>query len=229
MVLLRIAKINIKMKKNSLGITAILTLVTVLSFAQKTISEGTISYTISMQSASKEPLTSSLGGAAVTVYLKGAMSRTDMVSNLGNEKTIYDAKAGGAVILKEYSGQKLMITLTKDNWNTKNKKTEGITFTVTNESKQIAGYACTKATAKLNDGSTLNVFYTKDVTVLNKDYDPAFKNLPGLPVQYEFESATTKFIYTLSKIDLNAVPAAKFDTPKTGYRVMTYDEANKGK
>ena len=217
------------MKKATLGTMLILQMISNLSFAQKTISEGTVTYNISMQSATKEPLVNSLNGATVTVYLKGAMSRTDMVSNLGNEKTIHDTKAGTAIILKEYSGQKLMVTLTKENWISKNKKTDGIIFITANETKEILGYQCSKATAKLNDGSLLTVFYTKDLTVLNKEYDPSFKNLPGLPVQYEFEYSGMKFIYTIAKIDFNAVAAAKFETPKSGYRVMTYDESKHGK
>src|SRR6187455_1582069 len=91
-----------QMKKRTLGITIFLLFAGVVSIAQKTISEGTITYNINMQSATKEPLVNSLNGATVTVYLKGALSRTDMVSSLGNERTIYDSKAGNAVILKEY-------------------------------------------------------------------------------------------------------------------------------
>ncbi len=217
------------MKKATLGFTIILLLAGNLSFAQKTISEGAITYTINMQSATNHQLTNSLNGASVTVYLKGAMSRTDIVSSLGNEKTIYDARTGNAIILKEYSGQKLMITLTKENWIAKNKKTDGIAFNNTNDIKEILNYRCSKATAKLNDGSILTVFYTKDLIPLSKEYDPAFKNLPGLPVQYEFESGNVKFVYTLAKIDFNTVEATKFEAPKSGYRVITYDDNKKNK
>ena len=217
------------MKKEIFAFTIILLTLSTSLFAQKSISEGTLIYKINMQSATNKPLTNSLNGASVTVYLKGVMSRTDMASSLGNEKTIYDAKAGNAIILKEYSGQKLMITLTKENWVSKNKKTDGIAFTNATETKEISGYQCSKATAKLNDGSLLTVFYTKEIIPLNKDYDPAFKNLPGLPVQYDFESGSVKFIYNLDKIDFNSVATAKFETPKSGYRVMTYDENKLGK
>ncbi|MBO9659054.1 MAG: hypothetical protein J7527_09535, partial [Chitinophagaceae bacterium] len=34
-----------------------------------------------------------------------------------------------------------------------------------------------------------------------------------------------KVTYTVSSINFNLVPAAKFDTPKSGYRVMTYEES----
>ena len=54
-----------------------------------------------------------------------------------------------------------------------------------------------------------------------------FRNLPGLPVQYEIESGKMKFKYTLSKINFDPVPVSKFDFPKSGYRVMTYEENQK--
>src|SRR5207302_977465 len=178
---------------------------------------------------SKPQMADALDGATTTVYLKGALSRTDMVSTLGNETTIHDSKTGNAVILKEYSGQKLMITLTGENWAAKNKKYDGVTFESTDETKTIAGYICKKATAKLKDGSTIVVYYTPDLNVMNKEYDQAFKNLPGLAMQYEFESGKLKFRYTVSKINFNPVQTAKFDFPKSGYRVMTYDENQQSK
>ncbi|HMG82783.1 MAG TPA: hypothetical protein VK559_07090 [Ferruginibacter sp.] len=201
----------------------------IFSFAQKPISEGTIVYAISIQTGnSKQPqMADALDGATTTVYLKGALSRTDMVSSLGNESTIYNAQTGEAVILKEYSSQKLMITLTKEDWMTKNKNYEGVSFVPGTETKVINGYNCKKATAKLEDGSTIIVYYTPDLTVTNKDYDQTFKNLPGLAMQYEFQSGTLKFKYVVTRLDLSPVPLAKFDSPKSGYRVMTYDETNK--
>jgi len=202
----------------------------IFSFAQKTLSEGTVVYTISIQTGSSKPqMADALDGATTTVYLKGGLSRTDMVSSLGNESTIYNSQTGDAVILKEYSSQKLMITLTKDNWVAKNKNYEGVTFTIGTETKVIAGYNCKKATAKLEDGSIITVYYTPDLIVFNKDYDQTFKNLPGLAMQYEFQSGTLKFKYVVTRLDFTPVPLAKFDFPKSGYRVMTYDDNQKGK
>lgn len=200
----------------------------IFSYAQKTISEGTITYDITVKTGNKEPqMADAFDGATSTVYLKGGLSRTDMVSALGNEKTIHDSRKGDAVVLKEYSGQKLMITLTKENWIEKNKKYEGVKFTYTTEKKTISGYVCTKATATLQDGRIITVYYANDLAAMNKEYDNMFKDLPGLPMEYVFETGKQKFTYTVSKIDFSPVPLSKFDYPKTGYRVMTYDESRK--
>jgi GLPGLI family protein len=152
-----------------------------------------------------------------------------MVSSLGNETTIYNSKVGDGAILKEYSGQKLMITLNKNNWAERNKKYEGLKFENTPETKVIEGYNCKKAIAKLNDGSHISVYYTPELLLMNKDFNYAFKNLPGFPVEYEYDTNKVNFRYTLSQIDFNPVSASKFDLPKSGYRVMTYDENKEGK
>lgn len=217
------------MKHIRWAFTTILISAFLFSSAQKTISEGTLIYDINIQPLKKDAAASSFSGAAETIYLKGGLSRRDMVSNLGNEKTIHDSKTGNAVILKEYSGQKLMITLTKQNWDARNNRNDGVVFSPTTETKDILGYQCVKATATLKDGSAMVVYYTKDLNVINKEYSVLFKNLDGLPMQYEFETKKLKFTYTITKIDLNSLQVAKFEFPKSGYRVMTYEENQAGK
>jgi len=202
----------------------------VVCYTQKTISEGTIIYDIFIQPKnSGAKVNTGLAGAKSTVYLKGSLSRTDMTSLLGTETTIYNSKIGNAVILKEYSGQKLMITLTKENWLASNKKFEGITYQNTTETKVIQGYDCKRAVARLNDGSTISVYYTSALSAINKEYNQAFKSLSGFPLEYEFETEKLIIKYQFSNIDFDPLPSAKFDFPKSGYRVMTYDENKMGK
>ncbi|MEP7144076.1 MAG: DUF4412 domain-containing protein [Ferruginibacter sp.] len=198
--------------------------------AQKTISEGTIVYDILVQSKTDMSKTGiALNGAKTTIYLKGKLSRSEMVSTLGTETTIFNAKAGNAVILKEYSGQKLMITLSKENWESLNKKFDGTTFQNTPDTKTIEGYNCKRAIAKLSDGSTISVYYAPDLIPMNKEYNQAFKNLPGFPMEYEFETAKRILKYHISKIDFSPLPVSKFDFPKSGYRVMSFDQNKKEK
>ncbi len=199
-----------------------------ISFAQKTLTEGSLIYNISVETGSSQPkMADMLDGATTTIYITPQQSRTEMVSGLGSEATIHNTSTGTGVILKDYSGQKLMITLTADDWQKNNKKYEGITFENTSEVADIAGFKCHKAIAKLKDGSSFIVYYTTDVTVANKDYDYQFKTLPGLPVQYEMQNGKMTFKFTLGKINYNTVPVSKFEIPKSGYRVLTYEEAKK--
>ena len=187
--------------------------------AQRNIAEATIVYDMAIETGNN-----TLAGATTTVYLKGNNSRTDMASSLGKEITIYNSKTNNAVILKEFSGQKLMITLTKENWIAKNKMYSNIKFELTGESKTIGSYNTKKAIAKMADGKTFEVYYTPELVPSNKEYDLTFSNLPGLAVQYEIESGKMKFKYTLAKINYDPVQVSLFDFPTSGYRTMTYEE-----
>jgi GLPGLI family protein len=193
--------------------------------AQRIISEASIVYNMVIQAGNKEPQKGdALAGASTTIYLKGNNSRTETVSSLGKEVTIYNSKSDNAVILKEFSGQKLMITLSKDNWKSKNKMYSDVTFELTNDFKTIGTYNTRRAIAKMPDGKAFDVYYTPDLVAANKEYDATFKNLPGLAIQYEIESGKTKFRYNLSKIEYDPVQVSLFDFPTSGYRVMTYEE-----
>ncbi len=194
-------------------------------YAQRTLSEGTIVYDMVINAGNNEQQKGdALIGATSTVYLKGNNIRTEVVSALGKEIIIFNSKTDNAVILKEFSGQKLMITLNKENWKAKNKMYSDIRFELTNEVQTIAGYSTRKAIANMPDGKSFVVYYAPDLVPANKDYDATFSNLPGLAVQYEIESGKMKFRYTISKISYDPVLVSKFDFPASGYRVMTYNE-----
>ncbi|MEJ0102496.1 MAG: hypothetical protein WDO19_24125 [Bacteroidota bacterium] len=198
------------------------------TFAQKSITEATISYDIVISNSNPNPqIADMLDGATSIVYLKGPSSRSEMISSLGTQSTIIDGKTGNVTVLKDYGEQKYMITMTPGNWKESNRKYEGVNFDFIDEYKTIAGYKCQKASGKFADGTTFTVFFTKDLVPQNKDFQYLNRNLPGLALQYEASFGKLMVTYTVSNINFNPVPVAKFDVPKSGYRVMTYDESRK--
>lgn len=217
------------MKKIFLSVLALFVMISVV-FGQKKLSEATIYYDIVINTNSSTPGAADLmDGATNIVYLKANSSRADMISSLGTQSTIIDGKTNAATILKEYGDQKYMITLTPSDWKNYNKKYDGVTYTIENEFKKIAGYNCQKAIGKLSDGTTFTVYFTKDLVPVNNEFQYINKNLPGLAMQYEAAQGKAKVTYTVSNIDFSIVPLAKFDLPKSGYRVMTYAESTQGK
>ncbi|MBK7097651.1 MAG: hypothetical protein IPH58_03920 [Sphingobacteriales bacterium] len=217
------------MKKIFLSALALFVMISVV-LGQKKLTEATIYYDIVINTNSSTPGAADLmDGATNIVYLKGNSSRADMISSLGTQSTIIDGKTNGATILKEYGDQKYMITLTPADWKNYNKKYDGVTYTIENEFKKIAGYNCQKAVGKLSDGTTFTVYFTKDLVPVNNEFQYINKNLPGLAMQYEAAQGKAKVTYTVSNIDFSIVPLAKFDLPKSGYRVMTYAESTQGK
>lgn len=194
--------------------------------AQKRLTEATISYDIVINTNNAKPqVADALDGATSVIYLKGNSSRSEMISSLGTQSTIIDGKSGNVTILKDYGDQKYMINMTPANWKQSNRKYEGITFTYLDEFKTIAGYNCQKAIGRLKDSTTFTVYFTKELMPVNRDFQYLNRDLPGLAMQYEATMNKTMVTYTVSSINFNPVPAAKFDLPKAGYRIMTYEES----
>jgi GLPGLI family protein len=194
--------------------------------AQKVLSEGTLTYDVSVQTGSAEPkMADMFDGARATVFLKGSHSRSELTSTLGTSTTIFDSKDGMGVVLREYGSQKILIKLNRDNWKDKNRKYDGITFETTGETKAINGYPCEKMIAHLKDGASFIIWFTRQVRIENNDYDGLFRTMPGLPMEYESMAGGLRIRYTLAKISFDPVPVQKFEFPKSGYRELTYEES----
>jgi hypothetical protein len=194
--------------------------------AQKKVSELTLVYDYSFSATGKGAVPSA-ENAVHTVYIKGNKSRTEITNPLFSSTTIYDANTGFGVILKEVSGQKLLIRLNPDNWAERNRMYDGIIFKNTNETRDIAGYKCIKAIGQTAAGTTITVYYTRDIIPENRQYEPPFRTLDGLPLEYELTSGDRTIKYRISRINLNPVPASRFDIPRSGYREMNYEESKK--
>ena len=193
--------------------------------AQNTLQEATLIYDIEITAPNDAAAKKLLDGSALRVYIKGEKTRTDVISSVGIETAIYNNRTNVGAILKEYSGQKIIIHLNKEYWMDKSKMFRGLKFTMTDEARQINGFQCKKAYSTLEDGDRLEVYYTSDVLLANKDYNNSFYALPGTPVQYEIKSGSMVFKYILQRINYDLVPFSTFDIPKQGYRVLQYEDA----
>jgi GLPGLI family protein len=195
-------------------------------FAQKKFSEGSIVYNVVVNTNDPNPkLADGFDGATNTIYIKGKLSRSELVSVYGTQSTIIDGRTGNVNVLKEYGDKRYMIRMTPTDWVEANQRYDSVTFTDENEYKTIAGYNCRKAIGKLKNGETFVVFYTTELIPENQDFQYSNKSLPGLALEYESNLGKNKVIFSASKISFDPVPASKFDLPKSGFRVMTYQES----
>lgn len=217
--------------KNSLTIAILVPLAfaQLQALAQRKLTEATITYDISINSdnGGSKPA-DMLDGSRNVIYIKSSISRAEMISALGTQSTIIDEKGKKVTVLKEYGDKKYMITSTLQEWNDNNKKYDSINFTFLNEFKTISGYNCQKAIGKINDSTAFTVYFTRELIPVNKEFETINKNLPGLAMQYEAIQNKRLVTYTVSSINFNPVPQSKFDLPKSGFRVMTWEESKKG-
>ena len=193
---------------------------------QKRISEGTIYYSINVQAEKSDATAAEIIAEGIqTVYLKGYMSRIEISNNVGTQSTIVDGKSGNVKLLKAFGAQSYLIEMTAADWQDANKKYQNVAFELVDEFKKIAGFNCQKAMAKFSDGTNATVFFTREIIAENRDFEYPYKSLPGLAMEYEVGIGNRKVIFSVTKISLNLIPTAKFELPKSGYRILSYAES----
>jgi len=210
------------MKK--LNLLLVIVFATVELVAQtRVVAECTVNYSIQIngsQTNDKET-EALLKSSSKTVFIKGNDSRVDLISTSFLQTLIYDKSTGNAVVLRELGANKFMTKLDNKAWVAQNAKFTGMTITYVNETKAILGYECKKAILQLQDGTTFTVYYALAIAPSVKEFEYQFKDIPGFVLEYEtLEGKGQKIIYTATKINLNPVPASKFDVPTSGYRIL---------
>src|SRR3954447_798962 len=105
--------------------------------SQLVIGDCTVTYLITGSNAETNK---NIAGTTKTLYIKGKMSRIDIIGNNYKQSVIYNNETGTAVILKEIGAEKYMSTFTSDEWKKENIQFEELTVTLTNETKTILGY-----------------------------------------------------------------------------------------
>jgi len=208
--------------KQILAISAFL-MVVHANAQQRVVAECTITYAISVEednSIDKE-LLASLKATTKTVYIKANDSRADLVSPTFKQTVLYNKASGAAVILREIGPNKLMTRMDNAKWANENKRYEGAVMTITPETKTILGYECKKATIRLKDSSSYNLYYAPNIVPSVREFEFQFKEIPGFVLEYEAQVPDGKKItYTATKINFSPVQASRFDVPVNGYRLL---------
>lgn len=195
--------------------------------AQKKVAELTLQYEAGFLDKSGQ--TAGPASIQLSYFIKGFLIKSEQVASGFSSSIILDTYKGNTTLLKEVSGQKLMIKLSPEEWAQKNERYKDLVFTYGDASKLINGYKCQQAETQLPGGVLLKVFFTNELEIENKSFDPMFEKLAGLPLEWELKQGENTIRYTLTKIALNPIPVSKFDLPKTGYRELSYEEAKKMK
>lgn len=189
--------------------------------AQRRLTEATLVYKIYFDEAD------TIAGSSVHLheaqsisYLKGANSRTDLVTQAGKQSTLFISKTAQVVLLKEYGGQRYLTRLSLQQWEQSNKKYREATIQFFSDTLRIAGYRCNKAVATMADGSTFSIWYTGELVPLNKEFLPMAGALPGLILSFETLLGERKVRYTIDQLLFNPVPQVLFDIPESGYRLL---------
>lgn len=185
----------------------------------KIVTECTVDFSVALGEGTN---TGSAPQPTLVLYIKGQQSRLDFISPSFKQVKFYDGKTKSAVILQDLGATKVRRDLDSTKWQKLNEKYDDIAIGYTDEKKTILGYECKKANITLKNGSSYSLFYAVEIIPSTRDYEFQFRGIPGFVLEYEAaaEGSNQKVTYTATKINLSPVTPAKFEIPKTGYRVL---------
>ncbi len=190
---------------------------------QKTVGEATVVYDIKLLDEQGQPSESGIFKAAQkTVYIKGRQAKTELISSNFSQVLFADNHTNTAVILREVGNNKFMHVLDSAKWRAQNIKFIGMKLTETSEVKTILGYECKKLVAHLKDSTMFVLYYTTAINASAVENQYQFANVPGVVLEYEapMEGQKATVRYTATSVSLTPVPAAEFEIPKKGYRIL---------
>jgi GLPGLI family protein len=188
---------------------------------QRVVAECTVTYSISTDEKNDKDWIESLKASTKTVYIKGFNSRADLISPAFTQSVFFDKSNGTAIVLRILGNNKFITKLDTSGWHQLNSKFDEAVLIVSNETKTILGYECKKAVLQLRDGNSFTLYYTTAIIPSVREFEFQFKNIPGFVLEYETSEKNGKKVhYTATKINLNPVPASKFEIPVSGYRVL---------
>lgn len=197
------------MKLNLLKAAAgmILLAASVTAKAQKTYTEGVITYTITSTTkgtadsktyfkGDSSVMTTQAGPAAIKIISKGA---GDYLAVLVDVPLANIKKAAVATPAEIEQFQSMLPQLT---------------FTPTTETKQISGFNCKKVTAKdAASNATFDIWVTNDISIPSNGLSQVYSKAGGVPVQFTAKQMGENVSVLLKTVSDDKVPANAFSIP----------------
>ena|SRR5688572_29976460 len=196
--------------------------------AQEKLNEGKVIYEISYPDMEMDPQMAAMMPTESVVYFKGNLSRTETSMGMGiSSATIVNSKTNEMTALTDMMGTKTATIVDMDDQK-KDKsdvKEEDLKIAHSNETKEIAGYACKKAILTNADGTTIEMFYTENITS-SSQFNTQWKSLKGFPLEYTLAVGGMNMKMTAKSVTKEKISDELFKIP-SDYKLMTQEEFQK--
>ena len=181
----------------------ILSATVMIASAQKTYSEGIVTYKTNM------------GGQDIEVkeYFRPDSSAATYTVGQATIKILSDASHKSFAILLDVPQAKMKkaAIMTPDEIEQAKNAWPSFTFAPGTEMNQISGFKCRKVVATdAKDKKTYDVWITNDITVPSTAIPPYYKEIGGFPVQYTIFQQGQSSNVTVSSVTDQKAPAGTF-------------------
>ena len=149
------------------------------------------------------------------IFIKGNSCKTILKTPQLTQTLIFNTQQDTAIILKEIGLNKMLQYILYTSINPVNlvsaKKNSFIST--------ILNYPCASITLTWADGNTMEVVYTTDILPTVTVYEQAFKEIPGLVLNYQLTTKEgNRISYSATKVDLSPITLNVFEVNKNNYQ-----------
>lgn len=209
------------MMKYKLCVLFILLLTAGTSRAQKPFTEGTLVYKVSLTSADNKSVS-----GTYTFFIKGNQVRKEIRLNNGYQDVVLlNCGSNKVYSLQNKNGKRYAIELSMQEMLKRQEKFDG--FTLKNETadtKKIAGYPVYKANVSYSDGTSPEVYYTKEWHPTQPITFERFPNASFLPVYFSYTNEQGMVMtFEAEKIEPGPIENSMFRVP-ADYKMISYKE-----
>jgi hypothetical protein len=149
------------------------------------------------------------------IFIKGNSCKTILKTPQLTQTLIFNTQRDTAIILKEIGLNHFLQYIQYGSINPVNlvaSKNKGVNST-------LLSYPCESITLSWADGTSMEVTYTTVIIPTVTVYEKAFKEIPGLVLQYQLTTKEgNKILYNATKVDLSPITLNVFEVNKEQYQ-----------
>jgi hypothetical protein len=188
---------------------------------QRILSEARLEYSVlTRPEPGAEQTAKAFEQTKLLIWLKGNNMRVDFDNTLRKQSVFFDLTDKKVIQLREAGQDRFQWNFSEEEWKEIHNKFKGAIWKEENETKEMNGFLCKKASIILTDSTLISLFYTTQVQPLNKSFDPVFEMVPGLPVSYLLTEGEIEFEFRLANLQTLPVSSSLFEIPASGYKIL---------
>ncbi len=192
--------------------------------------KGDINYKITYPGMEVDASMAAMMPKIAKLTIKGNMSKFEInMGQMGSQIQIIDGDAKTITTVMSMMGQKFYYVETEDDISDELGENENVSVDIKDETKEIAGYECTKAVITVIEGGEemlFTIYFTEEIGSSSMNIDnPYFKDIPGAMLEFEINTGGGTMKMEAISINKRNVSDDEFEVPE-GYEEKTEEEFN---
>ena len=182
--------------------------------------KGVINYKITYPGMEVDASMAAMMPKMAILTIRGDMSKFEIsMGQMGSQVVIINGESQIITTCMDMMGQKYYYTESQEDIINDADK-DKVSIDIKDETKEIAGYECTKAVITVKESGEdmlFTIYFTEEITSSSLNMDnPYFKDIPGAMLEFEVNTGGGTMKMSATSVNKKNVSESEFDVPE-GY------------